>query len=674
MVNNSVKNRIEKLRELINKYDYHYYVLSESLISDYEYDKLYKELEKLEKENPGFVTPDSPTQRVGSDLTKEFPPLKHKVPMLSLANTYNEEDLFDFDRKVKDVLGEAAKVEYVTELKIDGVSVSIIYRNGILYKAATRGDGFVGEEITNNVKTIKSVPLKINDINKNYLSSELEVRGEIFMEIEAFNELNRSRMLRGEKIFANPRNSTAGTLKLQDPKEVARRPLDIFVYYLLAGNSEINSQFESLKELQKLGFKVNPNFKLCDNMQEVISFCNEWEIKRDSLPYEIDGVVIKVNSFEQQKKLGNIAKSPRWAVAYKFKAKQAITKLLKITWQVGRTGALTPVAELQPVFLAGSTISRATLHNIDEIERKDIRVGDTVVIEKGGDVIPKIVSVVLEKRPANSQKVKIPERCPVCNSLLYKPEEEVAIYCQNSNCPAQIKGRLEHFVSRGAMDIEGLGKSLVDQLVDLGYLKSFDDIYKLYKHYDELIKIEGLGKKSVNKLLASIEKSKKQPLERLIFGLGIRYVGAGAAVKLARHFGTMEKLMNASEEEIESIYDIGSSISKSVKSFFSNEENLRIISKLKEDGLNFNASSITVDKNEKIEGKSFVITGSLSSLTREEAKDIILKYGGKVSSSVSKKTDYVIVGENPGSKFNKAKELGLNIIDENQFLSFLGKS
>ncbi|GBD90335.1 DNA ligase [bacterium BMS3Abin04] len=670
-MSNSVKRRIDELRTKIRKLNYHYYVLSESLVSDYEYDKLYSELQKLEQENPELITPDSPTQRVGSDLTSEFPPFKHSVPMLSLANTYNEDELYDFDRKVRENLPDGEKVEYITELKIDGVSISLIYRDGKFYKAATRGDGFTGEEVTNNVKTIKAVPLKVNSVDSSKVDlEEFEVRGEIYMELEAFNKLNEERARKNEKLFANPRNSTAGTLKLQDPRIVAQRPLSIFVYYLLMKEASIISQYESLILLRELGFKVNPNFRLNGNINEVLEYCREWESKRDNLPYEIDGVVIKVNSFAQQKILGNIAKSPRWAVAFKFKAKQATTLLKKITWQVGRTGALTPVAELEPVLLAGSTISRATLHNIDEIKRKDLREGDTVVIEKGGDVIPKVVSVVLGKRKPGSKEVEIPKNCPVCNSVLYRPENEVAIYCQNVNCPAQIKSRLQHFVGRGAMDIEGLGEALIEQLVDLGYLKSFDDIYNLKNYYNELIVIEGLGKKSIDNILEAIEKSKNQPLERLLFALGIRYVGAGAAQKLAAHFKSMENLINASEEEIESIYDIGSSISKSIISYFANRQNLEILNKLKSAGLNFERSKEVISGGE-FNNKSFVLTGTLSSMSREEAKNIIISKGGRFVSSVSKKTDYVVVGDNPGSKFKKAKEFGVKLLSEKEFLQLI---
>ena len=497
-----VERIIEELREKIREHDYNYYVLAEPVISDQEYDELMKKLEKLEAENPDLITPDSPTQRVGKDLTKDFKPVVHKIPMLSLANTYNETELFDFDRRVRDALPKGEVVEYVVEPKIDGASVSLHYVNGNLITAATRGDGMVGEEITNNVKTIRSVPLKLKKSKSiQYSLNDFEVRGEIFMKIEDFKKLNAEREITGEKLFANPRNFAAGTLKMQDPQIVAKRKLNIFVYNLISTEEDFQSHFENLTTLKLLGFSVNNEAKLCKNINEVLEACKALEEKRNSFEYEIDGAVVKVNSIRHQKILGAIAKSPRWAVAFKFKAKQAYTTLEKITWQVGRIGTVTPVAELTPVLLAGSTISRATLHNYDEITRKDIREGDKVIIEKGGDVIPKVVSVVLSERPAGSKKVKPPEKCPVCKSTLYKPENEVAYYCENTECPAQIKGRLEHFAARGAMDIEGLGSALINLFVQLNFLKTYADIYDLKNHREELINIERLGEKSVDNLL-----------------------------------------------------------------------------------------------------------------------------------------------------------------------------
>ena len=666
-----IEKEIEELRELIREHDYRYYVLIEPSISDEEYDRLVKKLEKLEAENPQFITPDSPTQRVGKDLTKDFKPVTHKIPMLSLANTYSEEELCDFDRRVKDGLTRNQQPEYVVELKIDGASVSLNYVNGLLKTAATRGDGFVGEEVTANVKTIKSVPLKLKNLKSiPYDLKDIEVRGEIYMNVSDFHNLNKEREKKAEKLFANPRNSSAGTLKLQDPKVVAQRPLNIFLYSLISTEVELNSQFENLELLKKLGFRVNPEAILCKNIDEVLKVCQKLEAKRDSLEYEVDGAVIKVNSIAHQNILGSIAKSPRWAVAFKFKAKQAYTRLNKITWQVGRTGTITPVAELEPVLLAGSTISRATLHNFDEIVRKDIREGDKVIIEKGGDVIPKIVSVVLNERPSNSKPVKPPAKCPICGSQIFKPEEEVAYYCENSECPAQIKGRIEHFASRGAMDVEGLGEALINLFVDLGYLKTYDQIYDLKDMRDELIKIERLGEKSIDNLLNAIEESKKQPFAKVLYAMGIRYVGSGAAKKLADHFSSIDDMIKASEEEISSIYEIGPSISGSVKNFFSDKHNLKIIQRLKEHNLIFKSEKKVVAET-AFSGKTFVLTGTLSKFSREEAEEKISNFGGKCTASVSKKTDYVIAGESAGSKLSKAQALGIKIINENEFLKML---
>ena len=670
-MSHSIEKKIEELREQILKHDYNYYVLAEPVISDENYDKLFKELEKLETENPHLITPDSPTQRVGKDLTKEFNPVKHKIPMLSLANTYDEQDLIDFDRRVKESLPEAEKVEYVVELKIDGASVSINYVDGLLKTAATRGDGTVGEEVTNNIKTIRSVPLKIDlSKEKKYKLKNFEVRGEVYMRISDFDKLNKEREVNSEKLFANPRNSTAGTLKLQDPKIVSARKLNVFLYSLISIDEEFESQEENLKLLSKLGFTVNPHYKVCKSIDEVLKVCNKFEEIRDTLEYEIDGAVIKVNSMRQQKLLGSIAKSPRWAVAYKFKAKQAFTKLNEITWQVGRTGAITPVAELDPVKLAGSTISRATLHNFDEIQRKDIRVGDTVVIEKGGDVIPKIVSVVLGERSKKSQPTLPPEKCPVCNSKLFKPEDEVAFYCENPECSAQIKGRLIHFASRGAMDIEGLGDALIDLFVDKGFITHFSDIYKLKDKRDELVQIERLGEKSIDNLLKSIEKSKSQPFAKVLFAIGIRYVGSGAAQKITDHFNSIDDIIAASEEEISGIYEIGPSISKSIKQFFSDKKNVKLIEELRKSGLTFVSEKKEIVQS-ALTGKTFVLTGTLSSLSRDEAGARIIALGGKVTSSVSKNTDFVIAGEKAGSKLSKAESLGVKVLDENTFLKML---
>ena len=675
-----VEKKIEELRHQINEHDYSYYVLAEPTVSDKQYDDLVKELEKLEAEHPELITPDSPTQRVGKDLTKDFKPITHKIPMLSLANTYNEDELYDFDRRVHEGLPDDEKIEYTVELKIDGASVSLHYIDGSLLTAATRGDGFIGEEITTNVKTIRAVPLKLKNYKDfKYDLKDIEVRGEIFMNVKDFLKLNKEREEKGEKLFANPRNSSAGTLKMQDPKIVAKRPLNIFVYTLVSPEQELESQNDNLQILNKLGFKINPETQLCKNIKEALEICHKMEEKRNDLDYEIDGAVIKVNSIRQQNILGNIAKSPRWAVAYKFKAKQAFTIVNKINWQVGRTGTLTPVAELEPVFLSGSTISRATLHNYDEILRKDIREHDKVIIEKGGDVIPKVVSVVLNERSKNSRKVKPPEKCPVCGTKLFKPEGEVAYYCENTQCPAQIKGRLAHFAARGAMDIEGLGEALINLFVDSNFLATYADIYDLKNKRDELIAIERLGEKSVDNLLNSIEISKSKPFSKVLFALGIRYVGSGAANKLAADFASIDELMNASEERITSVHEIGPSIAKSVINFFEKATNKKIIERLKKHGLNFSDSKdITarqkVKSNAIFTGRTFVLTGSLSKFTREEASEKIMLFGGKVTSSVSKNTDYVVAGESAGSKLEKAKSLNVKILNEVEFLKLFSEA
>ena len=670
----SAKEKIAKLIDEINSHNYKYYVLDEPSISDFEYDMLLKELEVLEQQFPELIIPESPTQRVGKDLTKDFQQVKHRYPMLSLANTYNEEELYDFDRRVRELLG-VDEVEYVVELKIDGVSISLIYKNGKFVTAATRGDGETGEEVTNNIKTIKSIPLSIpkNRLEKHNLNS-FEVRGEVFMEIKEFETLNEERMLQGEKLFANPRNFASGTIKLQDPATVAKRKLSIFTYYLLGEEVSFDNHYDCLQTMRELGFKINPLSAKCTNISEAINCCRSFEEKRATLPYEIDGAVIKVNSLAFQKRLGSIAKSPRWATSFKFKAKQATTKLEQITWQVGRTGAVTPVAELTPTLLAGSTISRATLHNIDEIQRKDIRVGDTVFIEKGGDVIPKVVSVVIEKRPENSEPTIPPERCPVCAEKLVRLEDEAAIYCENANCPAQIKGKLIHFASRGAMDIEGLGEAIIEQLADRGYLKTFSDIYKLNQHREELVNLERFGSKSIDNLLASIEKSKSQPFAKVLFALGVRFVGIGAAKKITEKYNTIESLITATKEEISSIHEIGESISQSVTAFLSEKKNLEILAELKEFGLNFECEAKAPLKDNFFLNKTFVLTGTLEKFSREEAAELISKFGGKPSSSVSKKTNYILAGENAGSKLVKAKELNIEILTEQDFIKLIAEN
>lgn len=668
MADDSVIRRLEELRELIRGYDYHYYVLAEPLVSDYNYDTLNNELLSIEKQFPELVTPESPSQRVGSSLTKDFPAYKHRFPMLSLSNTYNEAEIYDFDRKVRDLLPQQMQPEYIVEYKIDGVSISITYENGLFVRAVTRGDGESGEDVSANIKTIYSVPLRLNDsVLKEYGLQTFEVRGEIYIEPEDFNKLNNERIERGEKTFANPRNFSAGTIKLQDPRIVAARPLKVFVYYLLSDTTGLQSQSENLALLKKLGFRVNPDTLICGSIAEVVEACKAIEEKRYSLPYEIDGAVIKVNSIEQQKILGSIAKAPRWAVACKFKAKEAITRLHAITWQVGRTGAITPVAELEPVFLAGSTISRATLHNFDEIVRKNVRTGASVTIEKGGDVIPKVTGIVEDEYFASSEAVVLPETCPVCGAEIFKPDGEVAIYCENSACPEQVKGRIEHFASRTAMDIEGLGEALVAQLVDSHLIETYADIYELHAKTDALIGLERFGKKSALNLIAAIDESKKQPFYKVLFALGIRYVGIGVARKLAVHFGNIEALSAATVEQISSVYEIGDSISESVVAFFADTHNKALIERLHNYGLCFIAEVQKVEAG-FFKDKSFVLTGALTKFTREDATEMIIKFGGRAGSSVSKKTHYVVAGENAGSKLAKALELGVTVLNEDEFL------
>ncbi len=663
----TARRKIHDLSELIRQHDHNYYVLAQPTISDYDYDQLVKELEKLEQEHPDLVSPDSPTQRVGKDLIKNFEQITHRYPMLSLANTYNEGELLDFDRRNREGLAADEKIEYMVEYKIDGVSISLTYENGQLTKGATRGDGVVGDDVTANVRTIKSIPLTLpKDLIKKYGLNSFEVRGELYMEVKEFRELNERRLEAGEKTFANPRNFTAGTIKTQDPKIVAQRPLQIFVYYLLAENENLSSQSENLRILKELGFRVNPASKLCSSIEAVKTYCGELEEARENLPYEIDGAVIKVNSVRQQKILGNVAKSPRWAVAYKFKAKQAETLLKSITWQVGRTGAITPVAELEPVFLAGSTISRATLHNMDEIKRLHIKEGKMVVIEKGGDVIPKVVKVV----NADDDYASPPAECPVCQSKVFNPDDEVAIYCENLECPAQVKGRIIHFAAKGAMDIEGMGESLVEQLVDNGFLHTYADIYDLKEKREALLELERLGEKKVDNLLKAIEDSKNQPFSRVLFALGIRNVGANMAKKLASHFKTLDAIVSATKEEIESVYEVGETISLSLKNFLDDEKHQPVIVRLRKAGLQFH-DDVTEAKDNFFKNNNFVLTGSLNSYQREEAGREIELLGGHTMASVGKKTNYVIAGESAGSKLDKAKKLGIPVLTEEEFLEKL---
>jgi DNA ligase (NAD+) len=670
-VSASILKRIENLRAQLREHDYRYYVLAQPTISDQDYDRRMRELLNLEKAYPETVTPDSPSQRVGGQPTKEFQTVAHAVPMLSLSNTYNEEEVRDFDRRVRSVLGQEA-FRYVCELKFDGVAVSLLFKGGVFLKGATRGDGTQGDDITQNLKTIRSIPLRV--MGKKGGLTEFEVRGEVFMRREDFRRMNEDRELAGDKLFINPRNSAAGTLKLQDPKIVAGRPLNFVAYYLRSPEGELVGHHDNLKKLRDLGFPVSEHSKVCKNVEAVVEYWKDWEERRDTLPYDIDGVVVKVDSLSQQTRLGMIAKSPRWAIAFKFAARQETTVLREIKLQVGRVGTITPVAELEPVFVGGSTVSRATLHNEDYIKELDIRVGDTVVVEKGGDVIPKVSSVVKEKRPSGTKPFAMSNKCPDCGSRISRPEEEANYYCENSECPAQIRARIEHFAYRGAMDIEGLGEAVVDQLVSLGFVRNYADLYELHRRKSELVNLDRWGEKSVENLLAAIETSKQRPFSRVLYALGIRHVGASVAQLLVNHLRTMDALMNASHDDLQTIQGVGPQIADSVRRFLQDKHNSKIVEKLRKADLRFEEKLRRAVRQSPISGKIFVLTGTLSTFSREEAKQKIEELGGRVSSSVSSKTDFVVVGADSGSKLGKAKKLGVRTMDEDEFSRLVHRS
>ncbi|MFQ6107995.1 MAG: NAD-dependent DNA ligase LigA [Candidatus Aminicenantales bacterium] len=657
------KKRIKKLREKIKYHEKKYYIDNDPQISDYEFDLLIKELEELESKFPQLITPESPTQRVGEQPLEGFVSVEHRTPMLSLDNCYTVEELREFEERIRRIIPHQ-KIDYVVELKIDGLGISAIYRRGKYTQAVTRGDGFRGDDVTPNVKTIRSLPLEIDD------PREIEVRGEIYLPFASFQKINREREEQGEPLFANPRNAAAGSLRLLDPRQVARRNLDLFLYYIFVEGKELETQWENLQMLKKLGFKTNPYARLCSSLKEVISYWEEWTAKRDSLDYDVDGVVIKVNSTEQRTVLGSTAKFPRWAISFKFPARQATTKINDIIVQVGRTGALTPVAILEPVKLSGITISRSTLHNEDEIRRKDIRVGDYVLIERSGDVIPKVVSVMKERRTGKERKFAFPTRCPVCHSETFKPEGEAISRCTNPSCPAKLRESLLHFASRRAMHIEGLGEAVLDQLLEKKLVKNIPDLYALKQ--EDLVNLERMGPKSSQNLLDEIEKSKQRGLDRLIYALGIRFVGERTAQTLAAHFRSLDNLTRASYEDLIQVEDVGPKVAESIVFFFRQPENTELLRKLKEAGLPFTL------KEEKpgeklLSGLTFVLTGKLVTLTREEAAEMIEERGGKISSSVSSKTNYVVVGESPGSKLTKARSLGIPTIDEKEFLKLVGK-
>ncbi len=664
----SLQKRIDALRTELRQHDYRYYVLAQPTVSDAEYDALMRELVELERLHPEFMAPDSPSLRVGGAPTKEFPTVTHRIPMLSLSNTYNEEEVRDFDRRVRSPLGKEP-YDYACELKFDGVAISLRYERGVFVQGATRGDGVQGDEITQNLRTIRSIPLRL--LWSPPESGVLEVRGEVYMKREDFRKMNAERELEGEKTFVNPRNSAAGTLKLQDPKVVAQRPLNFIAYYLLSDRPNAGTQYENLQQLRKMGFPVSEHSKRCKSIDEVIEYWRHWEEKRDTLPYDIDGVVVKVNSIAQQQKLGAISKSPRWAIAFKFTARSVQTILKGIVLQVGRTGTITPVADLEPVFVGGTTVSRATLHNEDYIQQLGIRLGDTVVVEKGGDVIPKVSGVVLEKRPRSSKPYHFGTTCPECGSKIFRPVDEANYYCENGECPAQVRGRIEHFAHRGAMDIEGLGEAIVDQLVTLGYVHSYADLYDLETKARKLASLERWGEKSTRNLLESIRSSTSRPFTRVLYALGIRHVGSGVAQLLVKHFPSIDDLMSVTQADLEQIPGVGPRIAESVVHFFADKHNRRLIERLRKAGLQMTERFPKSTTKSTLSEKTFVLTGTLSTLTREEAKEKIETLGGKVSSGVSKKTDYVVVGEDAGSKLEKARQLGIKTINEQEFLSMV---
>ncbi len=660
-----VRKNLLKLRRDILFHEKKYYVENEPLISDYEFDMLMKELQALERRFPELITPDSPTQRVGEQALEGFSTVEHSRPMLSLDNCYNPEELLEFEARVRKLIPNRT-VEYVTELKIDGLSISIEYREGLFFRAVTRGDGIRGDDVTPNVKTIRSLPLSIPE------KRNVEVRGEIYLPFTSFESLNRGRGTLGETPFANPRNAAAGSIRLLDPRIVAARGLDVFLYSLFIDGKEEDTQVKSLRRLEALGFKVNPAARLCSDMKAVSDFQAEWKDRRDGLDYDVDGIVIKVNSVSQQKRLGSTAKFPRWAVSYKFPARQATTRIKDIRIQVGRTGALTPVANLEPVELSGITISRVTLHNEEEILRKDIRIGDTVLLERSGDVIPKIVSVLTEKRTGREKIYAFPRSCPVCGSAAFKPEDEVISRCINPSCPAKLKQALLHFSSRRAMNIEELGPALVEQLTEKSLVKTIADLYAL--KMEDLKALDRMGEKSSRNLLDEIEKSKQNDTARLIYALGIRYVGERTAQILASHFRALEALSSASREELVAIEDVGDKVADGVVFFFKQPENRELIRRLNQAGLKISRSGAADDGEKPFSGHRFVLTGKLISLSRETARDLIESRGGTVSSSVSGRTTHVIVGDSPGSKMRRARELGLSLMSEEQFLKLLEKS
>ena len=664
----AVKAKIEKLRKTIREHEYRYYVLDDPKISDAEFDKLMNQLKALEAKYPDLVTPDSPTQRVGGSPREGFQTVRHKRPMLSLDNAFSYDELREFDRRVRELAGRE-RVEYVTEHKFDGLSMSLQYEGGVFARGVTRGDGTTGEDVTPNVRAIRSVPLRVDSatLKKLRLAADFEVRGEIIMPRSAFEELNRQQEEQGGKRFANPRNAAAGAVRVLDPAITASRRLDFYAYMLLAGDRvPVKRHSDALEALAKLQFKVSRDWKLCRTLDEVLKYCEAWESRREKLPYEIDGIVIKVNDIALQEELGFTAKAPRWAVAYKYPAHQATTVVKDIQVNVGRTGVLTPVAILEPVQVGGVTVSRSTLHNMDEVQRLGVQIGDAVLIERAGEVIPHVLKVVKEGK--NRRPFVMPKECPVCGTKIHKAEGEVAYRCVNAACPAKLKESLLHFAGRHAMNIDGLGAKIVDQVVDKGLVKDFADLYSL--KLEQLAGLERMAEKSAQNLLDEIEASKSNSLARLIYALGIPFVGERTAQLLAEHFGSLDKLASATVEELSEVPEVGPKVAASIVEFFSEPANRKLVEKLRKAGLRFTEER-KARRDSRLAGKTFVFTGALAHRSREQAEELVVSHGGKVASSVSKKTDYVVVGTEPGSKYDKAKSLGVTILDEAQFEKLL---
>ena len=667
----TIEKKIDALREKIRHHEYRYYVLDDPEISDAEFDALMNELKRIEAEHPELITPDSPTQRVGGKPREGFVKARHSSPMLSLDNAYSEEELRDWERRVHELSGRT-DLEYMCELKLDGMSLALVYSEGRLERGITRGDGSVGEDVTLNVRTVRSIPLAIpkDKLKQAGIPADFEVRGEMLMPLAAFRKMNEERERQGLSVFANPRNFTAGTVRQLEPSVTAQRRMDFFAYFLLKdGQFFFDRQSKAMDALDLAGFKVNPNRKLAKNLDEAWKFIQNWEAKRESLPYEIDGIVIKVDRTAWQRELGFTGKAPRWAIAYKYAARGGVTKIENIVPQVGRTGKLTPVAWLTPIPIGGTTVSRATLHNMDVIEQLGVKIGDWVEVERGGDVIPKVVKVVEDKdHPRGDRQFEMPEHCPVCGGNVVRTPGEADHRCVNANCPAKLQGTILHFASRHVMDIDGLGEVLVNQLTERGLVKNVADLYKLTK--DDLLKLERMGERSAENVLAEIEASKKLPLERVIYGLGIRFVGERTAQFLAEHFGALDAIMNASAEELEEVNEVGPRIAESIVEFFADEHNRKLVGDLRKAGLTFTGQK--KEKGTKLAGKTFVLTGTLARHTRDEAKKMIEDAGGRVSGSVSKKTDYVVAGSDAGSKLDKARELGVNVIGEEELEKMVG--